>query len=208
MLRGYCLYVDPATGQMCGRLTFHMDGTLGCSLCDAHASELDAFTAGRKPPPPCPTCGLPSVRYGTYDGGWTCGRHPRLDLHPAWSEELSGERRPLAYLISSPATLTYDAAPPPDPRLREWTPGGQAVPAPAPEPELEPGEVLLLERPIEAIPWSSGFYVLCSLSEAAATVALVSQDARGLHAIAARHTISVEDLGCFSRTGERARIEP
>lgn len=71
---------------------------------------------------------------------------------------------------------------------------------------LEPGDVLFLEREIAGIPWPTGLYVLRVLTEGAAIVSLVSEDGAGLYAIDNPYTISREDMGAFTKTGERARI--
>lgn len=71
---------------------------------------------------------------------------------------------------------------------------------------FEPGDILFLERSIAGIPWPSGYYVLQAITEGTATVALVSQDAQGLYGIDNPYTISVEDLGAFSPTGQKGRV--
>jgi hypothetical protein len=72
--------------------------------------------------------------------------------------------------------------------------------------DFQAGDVLFLERPVFGIPWPTGYYVLRVLTEGCAIVSLVSGDADGLYAIDNPYTISTEDLGAFSRTGEKARI--
>jgi hypothetical protein len=75
------------------------------------------------------------------------------------------------------------------------------------EPTFKPGDVLLLEHEIPGIPYGTGIFVLRLLTEGVAIVSLVSNDAKGLYAIDNPYTISREDLGAFSDTGERARIQ-
>lgn len=70
-----------------------------------------------------------------------------------------------------------------------------------------PGDVLLLEREIASLPYETGLFVLCELTLATAEVALVSADDKGLYAIDNRWTMSREDFGAFTFTGERARIQ-
>lgn len=70
---------------------------------------------------------------------------------------------------------------------------------------FEPGEILSLERSIAGIPYPSGYYVLTGVTEGTATLSLVSQDANGLYAADNPYTISIEDLGAFSPTGQKAR---
>ena len=71
--------------------------------------------------------------------------------------------------------------------------------------DYKPGDVLLLEHAIAGIPWPTGCFVLCSRTEASATVALVSEDAEGLYAIDNPYPISAEDLASFTPTGVQAR---
>jgi hypothetical protein len=72
--------------------------------------------------------------------------------------------------------------------------------------DFQPGDVVFLEHSIAGVSYPTGYYVLCSLTEAAGSIALVGQDADGLYAIDNRYSISVEDLSAFSATGERARV--
>jgi hypothetical protein len=73
--------------------------------------------------------------------------------------------------------------------------------------KFTPGDVLFLEHEIAGLPYPTGYYVLRILTEGAAIVSLVSNDAQGLYAIDNPYTISAEDLSAFKATGERARLK-
>ncbi len=68
------------------------------------------------------------------------------------------------------------------------------------------GQILFLERSIAGLPSPSGYWVLCELTPARASIALVSQDEKGLYAIDNRYEVSVEDLLAFTVTGKQARV--
>lgn len=72
--------------------------------------------------------------------------------------------------------------------------------------KIEVGDVLFLERPLEAMHWPSGFYVLHSLTQGSAVLSLLSQDEEGLCGTDDTFTVSVEDLLVFSPTLETGRI--
>ena len=71
---------------------------------------------------------------------------------------------------------------------------------------LEAGDVLFLERPLTAIRWPTGYFVLHRLTPGVALLSLVNQDEQGLHGTDEIFTISVEDLVAFSQTEEKARM--
>lgn len=71
--------------------------------------------------------------------------------------------------------------------------------------DLKPGAVLFLERNISGLPYPTGYWVLCKISAATATFALLDQSPDGeLIAQAERFEVSTEDLAAFTLTAEIA----
>ena len=73
--------------------------------------------------------------------------------------------------------------------------------------DFEVGDVILQERPIAGIPYETGLWVVCDLSEARAWISLCGGMVDGkLAGIANWYEISREDLCAFSATPEKALI--
>lgn len=73
---------------------------------------------------------------------------------------------------------------------------------------LKPGAILFLEREIPALPYPTGYWVLCKLTDATATLSLLDQTPTGtLCPLPERFDISVEDLDAFTLTAETAVVD-
>ena len=68
------------------------------------------------------------------------------------------------------------------------------------------GDVLFLDGSVAGLPYPTGVWVLCDLTEARAWVALTGWHDGALAAIPNWYESSVEDLDVFEPTGDRAAV--
>lgn len=72
--------------------------------------------------------------------------------------------------------------------------------------DLTVGDVLFLDRNVAGLPYPTGVWVVCELTEARAWIALTGWHDGQLAGITNWYEISSEDLEAFEATGERALV--